>query len=669
MFSKVLVANRGEIACRVMRTCRRLAIRTVAVHSTIDAHALHVEQADEAYLIGGPRPADSYLRGAKIIEVAKACGAQAIHPGYGFLSENEDFARAVEAAGLVFIGPTPEAIEKMGLKDRAKAIMEKAGVPVVPGYHGENQDAKFLRAEAKKVGFPLLVKAVAGGGGKGMRLVTEESAFIEQLEGARREARGAFGDERVLLERFVQGPHHIEFQVFGDTHGNYVHLFERECSIQRRHQKVLEETPSPFLDADMRARMGEAAVAAARAIAYRGAGTIEFIAGADRKFYFMEMNTRLQVEHPVTEMITGEDLVEWQLRVAAGEPLPLKQGEIISGGHAIEVRLCAESPDNGFLPETGRIGVLRSPVDPRAPEDESDVRLDTGVREGDEVSVFYDPMIAKLIAWGDDRAEAARRMQSALAHTALLGVKTNLAFLERVVRHPAFLAGDTDTAFIERWRADLLPAEAEVPLEALVAAACRVFLDEQRAIAGAPSSPWNDTGGWRLNQPALRRMELKSPSALGEARVFTLDAVMHPGFAEVTVDGRSHRVVLGPSDGERLQISLDEETYFAQVARLGATLSAVTPQGRYDLELVDPFHYEPADSLPDARLTALMPGRVVKLMAKSGDTVKKGQALMILEAMKMEHTIVSPRDGVIDRAAFRENDLVPADAVLFAFKE
>jgi len=671
VFEKILIANRGEIACRVMRTCRRLAIRTVAVHSTIDAHALHVEQADEAYLIGGPRPADSYLRGDKIIEVAKACGAQAIHPGYGFLSENEHFARAVESAGLVFIGPTPEAIEKMGLKDRAKAIMEKAGVPVVPGFHGENQDGKFLRGEAKKVGFPLLIKAVAGGGGKGMRLVTSDAEFDEQLASARREAKNAFGDDAVLLERFVQGPHHIEFQVFGDMHGNYVHLFERECSIQRRHQKVLEETPSPFLDDGMRARMGEAAVAAARAIAYRGAGTIEFIAGADRKFFFMEMNTRLQVEHPVTEMITGEDLVEWQLRVAAGEALPLKQAEITSGGHAIEVRLCAENPANSFLPETGRIRVLREPGHSREggnPADES-VRLDTGVREGDEVSVFYDPMIAKLIVWGDDRNEAARRMQSALAETAILGVKTNLAFLERVVKHPAFLAGDTDTAFIERHRADLLPDKSEVPVEALVAAAARVFLDEQEAIASAPASPWNDTRGWRLNQPAMRRMELKSPSSSGESRTFTLDAEMRVGHALISIDGEKHQVALGPRDGDRLQIALDEETYFARVARLGDSLSAITPRGRHELDLVDPFHYEPADSFPDARLTALMPGRVAKVMTAAGDNVKKGQALMILEAMKMEHTIVSPRDGVIERVAFRENELVPADAVLVAFKE
>src|SRR5436190_2266265 len=359
MCGNILIANRGEIACRVIRTCRRLSIRTVAVHSSIDAHALHVEMADEAYEIGGPRPAESYLRGERIIQVAKACGAEAIHPGYGFLSENEGFARAVENAGLVFIGPTPEAIERMGLKDRAKAIMEKAGVPVVPGYHGEKQDDKFLAAEAKKIGYPLLIKAIAGGGGKGMRIVAKEGEFADQLESARREAKNAFGDERVLLERYVQEPHHIEFQVFGDKHGNCVHLFERECSIQRRHQKVLEETPSPFLDDAMRTAMGEAAVAAARAIAYRGAGTIEFIVGADRKFFFMEMNTRLQVEHPITEMTTGEDLVEWQLRVAAGEELPLTQAELAATGHAIEVRLCAENPANDFLPETGTIGVFR----------------------------------------------------------------------------------------------------------------------------------------------------------------------------------------------------------------------------------------------------------------------------------------------------------------------
>jgi 3-methylcrotonyl-CoA carboxylase alpha subunit len=657
MFKKILVANRGEIACRVIRTCRALAVRTVAVHSSADAHALHVEMADEAYAIGDPRPTHSYLRGDRIIEVAKASGAEAIHPGYGFLSENGAFARAVEAAGLVFIGPTPEAIEKMGLKDRAKAILEKAGVPVVPGYHGERQDDAFLGSQAAKIGFPLLVKAVAGGGGRGMRLVASEGEFEAQLAAARREAKGAFGDDRVLLERFVQGPHHVEFQVFGDTHGNFVHLFERECSIQRRHQKVLEETPSPFLDDALRHRMGKAAVAAARAIGYRGAGTVEFIVGADRRFFFMEMNTRLQVEHPVTEMVTGEDLVEWQLRVAAGEALPLGQPEILTGGHAIEVRICAENPSHGFLPETGRVAVLRTP--PEAP----DVRLDTGIREGDTVSVFYDSMIGKLVAWGDNREEAARRLLTALARTEILGVRTNLAFLERLVAHPAFLAGDTDTGFIEAHRDDLLPPAGEVPLEALVAASARVHLDERAAAKG--SSPWGDGSGWRLNQPAARTVEFRR--ADGES--VKVEAEMRAGHAVVRVAGASHRVVLGPSDGERLQISLDDETFFARAVRHGDLISASTPAGRHELRLVDPFHYEPADLLPDARLTALMPGRVVKLLARAGDPVSKGQSLMILEAMKMVHTLVSPRDGVIERVAFAEGELVPADAVLFAFRE
>ena len=657
MFDKILIANRGEIACRVIRTCRRLAIRTVAVHSSIEARALHVEQADEAYLLGGPRPSESYLRGDRIVEIARACGAQAIHPGYGFLAENADFARAVEAAGLVFIGPTPEAIEKMGLKDRAKAIMERAGVPVVPGYHGGNQDDAFLRGEARHIGYPLLIKAVAGGGGKGMRRVEDDAQFDERLAAARREAKGAFGDEAVLLERFIDGPHHIEFQVFGDSHGHYVHLFERECSIQRRHQKVLEETPSPFLDDALRARMGEAAVAAARAIAYRGAGTIEFIVGSDRRFCFMEMNTRLQVEHPVTEMTTGEDLVEWQLRVAAGEELPLHQAEIQRAGHAIEVRICSENPANDFLPETGRVAVLHIP----APSD--DVRLETGIREGDAITVYYDPMIAKLVAWGDDRDAAARRLHAALGETAILGVKTNLAFLERLVAHPAFLTGDTDTAFIERHRAALLPAPGPIAAEALVAAAARLFLDE-RAAATARASPWNDASGWRLNQPASRRVEFRAGATSAK-----IEVEAHGERLFARIEGRRHELRMARAGGDRLQVTLDRETFFAQVARLGEAFSVITPQGRLELERVDPFHYEPADTLPDARLTALMPGRVVKVMAAEGATVKKGQALMILEAMKMEHTIVSPRDGVVERVAFGENELVPADAVLFAFRD
>jgi 3-methylcrotonyl-CoA carboxylase alpha subunit len=657
MFRKILIANRGEIACRVIRTCRRLAIETVAVHSDVDAHALHVEEADEAALIGGARPADSYLRGDKLIAAAIATGAEAIHPGYGFLSENEEFARAVEAAGLAFIGPTPEAIGKMGLKDRAKALMEAAGVPVVPGYHGESQETPYLREQAQKIGYPVLVKAVAGGGGKGMRLVERDADFIAQLAAAQREAKNAFGDDRVLIERFVAGPHHIEFQVFGDSHGNCVHLFERECSIQRRHQKILEETPSPFLDDELRSRMGEAAVAAARAIAYRGAGTVEFIVGADRQFFFMEMNTRLQVEHPVTEMITGEDLVEWQLRVAAGEELPLTQREIVHGGHAIEVRLCAEDPANQFLPETGTIERFAQP------EPRDDVRLDTGVREGDAVGVYYDPMIAKLAVWGSDRAEAVRRLQDALAATAIVGVTTNLGFLQSVARHPAFLAGETDTGFIAAHREALFAVDRRDEDLLLVGAALRVVRDDAARLRGA--SPWDDTTGWRLNQPAIRQVELRSAGGEeSKVRIVTRAAGLH-----VILPGGAHDVQIGPSEGDRLALAIDGTTRHVRVVRHRECLCAVSDTTRADFTLVDPFHYESADTVDDGRLTALMPGRVAKLMVAAGAAVKKGQALLILEAMKMEHTIVSPRDGVIARIAFAENDLVPADAVLFAFEE
>ncbi|MBL8517645.1 MAG: acetyl/propionyl/methylcrotonyl-CoA carboxylase subunit alpha [Betaproteobacteria bacterium] len=639
MFDKILIANRGEIACRIIRTCRRMAIRTVAVYSEADAEAQHVHQADEAYLIGGPRPVDSYLKGDVIIEVAKKSGAQAIHPGYGFLSENEDFARAVEAAGMAFIGPTPEAIEKMGLKDQAKKIMQAAGVPVVPGYHGDSQDPTFLHQQAESIGYPVLVKAVAGGGGKGMRLVEQSGEFAAQLEAAQREARNAFGDDRVLIERFVKGPHHIEFQVFGDTHGNYAHLYERECSIQRRHQKILEETPSPYLDEAMRTKMGDAAVAAAEAIGYRGAGTIEFIAGEDREFFFMEMNTRLQVEHPITEMITGEDLVEWQLRVAAGEPLPLLQDEIVTGGHAIEVRICAEDPQNQFLPEIGRLERFVHPDG-----DDDDIRLDTGVVEGDEISIYYDPMIAKLIVWGEDRSAAIRRMRQALTETAVIGCKTNLGFLQRLLHHPAYVQGDTATSFIGEYSQDLLPARTPLSGDVLDLAATRILVDEADELSAAttePNSPWNSLAGWRVNAPPSRIFAIK------------------PG--------------VGGRDGEEIRHRLNPmhlaPRQDATVIRSGDALQIILPDRRYDLHYVDPHHYEAPEAAAEGRLTALMPGRVVKLFVQAGDAVKKGQPLLIMEAMKMEHTIASPKDGVIERVAYAVNDMVQADALLFAFAE
>jgi 3-methylcrotonyl-CoA carboxylase alpha subunit len=659
MFNKILIANRGEIACRVIRTCKRMGIRTVAVFSEADTYAQHVREADEAYLIGGPRPVDSYLKGDTIIEVAKKSGAQAIHPGYGFLSENAKFARACEDAGIVFIGPTVEAIEKMGSKSAAKALMQTAKVPVVPGYHGDNQDAAFLAKQADIVGYPLLIKAVAGGGGKGMRLVEKSDEFIPQLEAARREAKNAFGNDDVLIERFVLGPHHIEFQVFGDTHGNYVHLYERECSIQRRHQKILEETPSPYLDENMRKKMGDAAVAAARAIAYRGAGTIEFIAGEDREFFFMEMNTRLQVEHPITEMITGEDLVEWQLRVAAGEPLPLKQKEIITGGHAIEVRICAENPGNDFLPETGKMHIFATP----ALDVEGDVRLDTGVTSGDEISVYYDPMIAKLITWGGDRDEAIRRMQAALAETDVIGVKTNLGFLQQLVKHQAFIDGATDTGFIPRHRAMLMVDEKNCPDEALIAAA---LFELAREEASAGNGVWDSKAGWWLNRGATRQLEFHTAddSAIEVLSITT----MATGF-RLTMRDREFHISQSTVEGNAIRFVANGTGYRATVLTHEEKFSVLLASTRHHLRLVDPFHFEASGETNDGRLTAMMPGRVVKVMADAGDTVKKGQALIIMEAMKMEHTIVSPREGVVERVAFKVGDMVPADAVLFAFAE
>ena len=664
MFNKILIANRGEIACRIVRTCRRMGIRTVAVYSDADLFAQHVILADEAFHIGGPRPVDSYLKGDVIIEVAKRAGAGAIHPGYGFLSENEKFAAACEKAGIAFIGPTPAAIEKMGSKSAAKTLMEAAGVPVVPGYHGDIQDPTFLAQQSKQVGYPQLIKAVAGGGGKGMRLVEKADDFMAQLEAAKRESKNAFGDDAVLIERYVSGPHHIEFQVFGDTHGNYVHLFERECSIQRRHQKVLEETPSPFIDSvddDMREKMGAAAVAAARAIAYRGAGTIEFIVGSDRQFFFMEMNTRLQVEHPITEMITGEDLVEWQLRVAAGEPLPLTQHEIVSGGHAIEVRICAEDPANDFLPETGRMNFFATPD----LDQDGDVRLDTGVVTGDTIGVYYDPMIAKLITWGVDRAEAIRRMQVALSQTDVLGVKTNLEFLQQLAQHPAFLAGDTDTAFIAR-HGDALLAKPALDDLMLAAACARVLQDESQTLDG---DPWSQNSGWRMNGFASRLFEFScaGQEAPVECHV-DVDIGVRYFRRRASDDGRALFSWLQRADGT-LKVKLGAAKFATRVLRAGDALTVITPSVRHALTLFDPFHFEQDDSGAAGRLTAMMPGRVVKVMAQAGDAVKKGQPLIIMEAMKMEHTIVSPRDGVVDRVAFRENDLVPADAVLFAFAE
>ncbi|MBX3717514.1 MAG: acetyl/propionyl/methylcrotonyl-CoA carboxylase subunit alpha [Burkholderiales bacterium] len=606
MFAKILIANRGEIACRVIRTCRALAVRTVAVHSSVDAHALHVEMADEAYAIGGPRPAESYLRGDRIIEVAKACGAEAIHPGYGFLSENEAFARAVEAAGLVFIGPTPEAIEKMGLKDRAKAILEKAGVPVVPGYHGESQDEAFLAKQAGKIGYPLLVKAVAGGGGRGMRLVSSAGEFSSQLAAAQREAKGAFGDDRVLLETYVTRPRHIEVQVFGDRHGNVVHLYERDCSLQRRHQKVIEEAPAPGMSAAARKAVTEAAVKAARAVGYVGAGTVEFIADASaglkgERIWFMEMNTRLQVEHPVTEMVTGLDLVEWQFRVAAGEPLPLRQSEITLNGHAVEARLYAENPATGFLPSIGKLESFSLPAN---------VRADSGVDEGDAITPFYDPMIAKLIAHAPTRDQAIADLAEACADVEVWPVKTNAAFLVRCLETPDFIAGAVDTGLIGRGLEELT-APAEPSAEALATAgwAFRERVEGRER----ETTPWVDLKGFRLNAPPVATTRL-----------------FH-GARAVEAD-------MPPEPSRFIHVESDE--------------AVVVFEGGDAFVFRD--HPPVADSDAaggDGAIRAPMPGKVTQLSVKAGDAVTKGQPLLVLEAMKMEHALTAPFDGTVEELA------------------
>jgi len=661
MFSKILIANRGEIACRVIRTCNRLGIATVAVYSDADRNALHVQMADEAWHIGGPRPIDSYLRGDKIIEVAKASGAEAIHPGYGFLSENAGFARAVEASRLVFIGPTPEAINAMGSKSAAKTLMEKAGVPVTPGYHGDNQEPAFLAQQANLIGYPLLIKAVAGGGGKGMRLVNASEEFAAQLDAAKREASNAFGDDVVLLERFVTGPHHIEFQVFGDTHGNVIHLHERECSIQRRHQKILEETPSPFLDHTLRARMGEAAVVAASAIGYRGAGTIEFIVGEDREFFFMEMNTRLQVEHPITEMITGQDLVEWQLRIAFGETLPLSQSEVPRHGHAIEVRLCAENPNNNFLPETGALSRFATPIT------NAHIRIDTGVVEGDSIGVFYDPMIAKLIVYDEDRIRAIRRLQQTLAKTTIIGVMTNVAFLQRLVHHPAFLRGDTDTQFIGRYGDDLFSVREATPEIALVAAASKYFHDAENAANTSMrcnvdfTSPWHSAKGWRLNSGSHRAVQFFDPLSNKTTAINVVGA-------QFSIDGRVMAATSRCGE-DRIRLEYDGKQTTAMIARHGDSFTVLLDDARYHLLATNPFAFETTEESPGGRLTALMPGRIVKIFVSPGDTVRQGQPLLIMEAMKMEHAINSPCDGVVARISFQVDQVVEADAVLIVFAE
>ncbi len=661
MFKKILIANRGEIACRVAATAKRMGIKTVAVYSDADANAKHVAVCDEAVHIGGSAPAESYLRWERIIEAAKAAGAQAIHPGYGFLSENEAFAQACSQAGLVFIGPPASAILAMGLKAESKRLMEKAGVPLVPGYHGADQDTKLLQHEADRIGYPVLIKASAGGGGKGMRVVEKREDFESSLASCQREAINSFGDAAVLIEKYVMRPRHIEIQVFGDTQGNYVYLFERDCSVQRRHQKVLEEAPAPGMTPEMRQQMGQAAVAAARAVNYVGAGTVEFIVeqrDGKMNFFFMEMNTRLQVEHPVTEAITGLDLVEWQLRVAAGEPLPLQQERLQIKGHAIEARICAENPDKHFLPATG---TLQTYALPDCSEfSVSPVRVDSGVREGDTISPFYDSMVAKLIVHGDTREQALARLDAALAATRIVGLQTNVQFLRHVLASHSFAQADLDTALIAREAGVLFEQEkVGLPL-ATAAVVAHTLLQERSAAQGQGwTDPWAQRDGWRSHGVTQRYFDLDFQGGHHTA-VLTY---LHDGALQLQVGETAGALQLAPA-GHGMDLNYAGQRTTVQVVRNGEVAHVFAPQGATQLTVLDALAHAGETQAEGGRLTAPMPGKVVSFAVKAGDTVSKGQVLAVMEAMKMEHTIAAPADGVVAELLYAPGDQVAEGAEL-----
>ena len=671
MFKKILIANRGEIACRVAATAARLAIKTVAVYSDADATAKHVAACDEAIYLGGSAPKDSYLRWKKIIEAAQATGAQAIHPGYGFLSENEEFAQACAAAGLVFIGPPASAIKAMGLKAESKQLMEKAGVRLVPGYHGAGQDPAMLQTEADRIGYPVLIKASAGGGGKGMRVVESSEGFTAALASCKREAINSFGDDAVLIEKYVQRPRHIEIQVFGDTQGNYVYLFERDCSVQRRHQKVLEEAPAPGMAPEMRQQMGEAAVAAARAVNYVGAGTVEFIVeqkpDGSMQFFFMEMNTRLQVEHPVTEAITGLDLVEWQLRVASGEPLPLRQDQLQIQGHAIEARICAENPDNNFLPATGTLNVYGLPPHTTFERAPNSVRVDSGVREGDTISPFYDSMVAKLIVHGATREEALARMDAALAHTHIVGLATNVQFLRHVVTSSSFATANLDTGLIPREAAALFHQE-KVGLPLAAAALVAHTLTREQTAAAAPDAqgwndPWAQRDGWKSHGPSTRSFSVEFQGAPHAVQLTTLHGAGAPTrqlqVGEVTATLRYASAANGALD-----VGLGAQRALVNVYQKGDVAHVFTAQGATQIIAIDALAHAGDAHGEVGRLTAPMPGKVVSFAVKAGDKVKKGQALAVMDAMKMEHTIAAPADGTVAELLFAPGDQVTDGAEL-----
>ena len=650
----LLVANRGEIALRVMRTAKRLGLSTIAVYSEADANAAHVAFADQSVCIGAAAARDSYLKADAILAAAKQTGADAIHPGYGFLSENVDFADACAAAGVIFVGPPGSAIRAMGSKSAAKALMEKAGVPLVPGYHGEDQSFETLAEAADRIGYPLLIKASAGGGGKGMKIVNARAEFADALASAQREAQHAFKDPKVLLEKYLTRPRHIEMQIFADTHGHFVHLFERDCSIQRRYQKVVEEAPAPDFPEARRAAMAEAALGAARAVSYVGAGTVEFISEGEQ-FYFMEMNTRLQVEHPVTEAITGQDLVEWQIRVARGEKLPLAQEQITATGHAVEVRLYAEDPERDFLPQIGTLTHLHWP---------EGVRIDSGVRQGDTVSMHYDPMLAKMIAYGADRAEAIGKLYRALSGTEVTGVATNRRFLRSIVGHPAFAAGEVDTGFIPRHAADLKapsPDRALMVSLAALAVLRRAERDAEQSVDPTdPWSPWGRSPGWRLNREAYVDVALDEIKVRAHFRIggFVLDL---PEGGSVTISGHCGE------DGA-IAARLDQRSLPARAVFGDRTLTIFVLGDEAVFTLPDPLAVGGAEAAA-GKLVSPMPGQVTKLFVSVGQSVEKGAPLIVIEAMKMEHTITAPKAGKVAKLPFAVGDLVPEAAELLVLDD
>lgn len=637
----LLIANRGEIACRIIKTAKGQGLTTVAVHSEVDRNARHARMADIRYNLGGARPAESYLLIDKIIEAAKATGAQAIHPGYGFLAENSDFAQAIEDAGLIFLGPPASAIIAMGSKSAAKSLMEEAGVPLVPGFHGEEQDYETFRVASERIGYPVLLKATAGGGGKGMKVVEQESELKDALESAQRESQSAFGDPKMLVEKYVLKPRHVEIQIFADMHGNCVYLNERDCSIQRRHQKVVEEAPAPGISPELRQTMGEAAVKAAQAIGYVGAGTVEFLLDARGEFFFMEMNTRLQVEHPITELITGEDLVAWQIRIARGEVLPLSQDQVPLNGHAIEVRLYAEDPDNDFLPATGTLNLYREPA--AGPGR----RVDTGIEEGDSISPFYDPMIGKLIAWGENREEARQRLLAMLAETHISGVRTNLAFLSRILAHPAFAAAELDTDFIPRHEQDLFVSPSELPVEFWnLAGRAWVLSQESRIRKDDPSSQWAVASGWRSVQPALYTLNLQT----GEQQQKVV----------VNRDDLTHSTLIN----DQLIITENNITQRYPAVRADNILYLEWQGELHPVTEVDFIAQAAASSQQQGGLTAPMNGNIVQILVSPGQVVEQGATLVVLEAMKMEHSIIAPHAGTVQNIFCVDGEMVNDGMVL-----